>query len=66
MDTDRKEWKQRFFNNWLWLCPALGIAVAAGVLFVFGFSFWTALIAALLFVCPALVLWGVIQMKRDR
>lgn len=66
METDREGWKQRFFSNWLWLCPAFGVAVAAGVLIVFGFSFWTAVIAALLLVCPALIVWGIIQMGRNR
>ena len=45
-------------SNWLWLCPLLGILVAAWVFFAFGFSLWTSLLAALLLVCPALMLWG--------
>ena len=45
-------------KRWGWLCPWLGIALAAGVLMLWGLSWWTALLAALLLVCPALLLWG--------
>lgn len=54
-------WVQR----WLWLCPALCIAVAAAVLVVFGFSWRAALLAALLAACPALVLWGAVVLARE-
>ena len=54
-------WVQR----WLWLCPALGLALAAAVLLVFGFSWRTALLAALLLVCPALLLWGIVEVLRE-
>lgn len=37
----------RFANRWLWLCPFLSIVLAAAVLMLFGFSFWSALLAAL-------------------
>jgi hypothetical protein len=33
-----------------------GLAVA--ILFVAGLSIWTALLTAMLFVCPAMILWG--------
>lgn len=45
-------------NRWGWLCPWLAIALAAGVLVAFGLTWWSALLAALFFVCPALMLWG--------
>lgn len=44
--------------RWAWLCPWLAILLAAGVLVLWGLSWWTALLAALLLVCPALMLWG--------
>lgn len=36
----------------------MAIALAAGVLVLWGLSWWTALLVALLLVCPALILWG--------
>lgn len=56
---------RRFANRWLWLCPLLGILVAAGVLVAFGFSIWTALLAALLLVCPALIVWGAVKLRHQ-
>ena len=45
-------------NRWAWLCPWLAVALAAAVFVLFGFTWWSALLAALLLACPALVLWG--------
>lgn len=45
-------------NPWAWLCPWLAIALAAGVMVAFGLTWWSALLAALFLVCPALMLWG--------
>lgn len=45
-------------NRWGWLCPWLAVAFAAAVFVLFGFTWWSALLAALLLVCPVLVLWG--------
>ena len=50
--------KTRFVDRWLWLCPALSLMLAAVVLLLFGFTFWGALLAALLLVCPAMLLGG--------
>lgn len=57
--------KTRFVDRWLWLCPALSILLAAAVLMYFGFTFWGALLAALLLVCPALLVWGAITLFID-
>ena len=57
--------KTRFVDRWLWLCPALSLVLAAVVLLLFGFTFWGALLAALLLVCPAMLLWGAIEVMRD-
>jgi len=57
--------KTRFADRWLWLCPALGVVLAAVVLMLFGLSFWSALLAALLLVCPAMLLWGAIEVMLD-
>jgi len=45
-------------NRWYWLCPWLAVALAVAVLMLFGLTWWSALFAALLLVCPVLVLWG--------
>lgn len=52
-------------GNWLWLCPLLAIGLAAAVLMFWGLSAWTALVAALLLACPALVVWGAVMLSRD-
>lgn len=57
---------RELLEQWLWLCPLLGALLAAGVLLVFGVSFWTALLAALLLICPALIAWGAWQAWRKR
>ena len=46
-------------TDWMWLCPPLAIALAAGAFAWWGFDWWTALLAALFLVCPALMVWGV-------
>ena len=52
-------------GNWLWLCPLLAIGLAAAVVMFWGLSAWTALVAALLLVCPALILWGAVTLSRN-
>tara|TARA_B100001105_G_scaffold54671_1_gene41510 strand:+ start:1254 stop:1490 length:237 start_codon:yes stop_codon:yes gene_type:complete len=54
-----------FANRWMWLCPILAVVLAAAVLWSFGFSWWSALPAALLLVCPVLIIWGAIQVALD-
>lgn len=54
-----------FANRWLWLCPALAVIIAAAILWSFGFAWWSSLLAALLLVCPALILWGAIEVALD-
>ena len=58
MRSERKEW--------LWLCPLVSVLLAASVLLALGFSFWTALLAALFLVCPVLIAWGAWQARRRR
>ena len=53
-------------GNWLWLCPLLATGLAAAVLIIWGPSAWTALVAALLLVCPALIIvWGAVTFSRN-
>lgn len=51
-------------DKWLWLCPVLAVVLAAAILALFGLSLWSALLVALLLVCPALLIWGVIELRR--
>lgn len=37
---------------------------AAGILMLWGFSVWTAVLVAVLLVCPAIMVWGAIQVLR--
>ncbi|MCI0363896.1 MAG: hypothetical protein L0219_08445 [Phycisphaerales bacterium] len=53
-------------RRFAWLCPLLAIALAAGLLALFGLSWRNAILAAMLLVCPALILWGVITTRRPR
>lgn len=52
-------------NRWLWLCPALAVLIAAAILWSFGFAWWGSLLAALLLVCPVLIVWGAMQAAID-
>lgn len=54
-----------FANRWVWLCPILAILLAAGILWAYGLDWWTAMLAAVLLVCPALILWGAIRIAVD-
>jgi len=42
----------------------IGLAVA--ILFGIGLSIWTVLLAAILLICPAIILWGAIQVRRQK
>ncbi len=54
-----------FADRWLWACPALMLLLAAALLWLFGLNWWSAIVAALLLVCPVLILWGGIQAAAD-
>lgn len=51
-------------NRWVWLCPWLAVALTAAVFTLWGLTWWTALLAALFLVCPALMVWGLVVMRR--
>ena len=50
-------------DKWGWICPLLAIGLAAALFAWFGFSWWSALLVALLLVCPALLVWGAIELR---
>lgn len=54
-----------FANRWMWLCPILAVVIAAAVLWSLGIAWWSALLAAVLLVCPALIVWGAVQVALD-
>ena len=49
-----------------WMCPLLALGLAAAVLAGFGLSPGTAILAALLLVCPVVIAWGAMVMLRRR
>jgi hypothetical protein len=51
-------------SRFAWLCPLLAVVLAVGALAVFGLSWRNAALAALLLVCPAVILWGVLVARR--
>lgn len=51
-------------SRWGWLCPLLGLGMAAGVLYLWGFSLWTTILAALMLACPIMILWGLMTLRR--
>src|SRR3990172_4689811 len=51
-------------RRWGWMCPLVMLACAAGILMLWGFSVWTAVLVAVLLVCPAIMVWGVIRTIR--
>lgn len=51
-------------QRWAWLCPVLGLVMAAAVFYLWGLSWWTAILAALLLACPLTILWSLITLRR--
>jgi len=51
-------------SRWLWLYPALGLILATLVFYLWGLTLWTAILAALMLVCPSIILWGLITLRR--
>lgn len=44
----------------LWLCPIIGLIAGAAILWLFGFTLWTALAFAFLIACPLVVAWALV------
>ena len=45
------DWKCTL-QRWVWWCPYAMLGLAIAILLLFGLSFWTALLIAMLLVCP--------------
>lgn len=41
----------------LWICPIVSLVAIAGLLWLVGLTFWTALAIAFLITCPVVVAW---------
>jgi protein-S-isoprenylcysteine O-methyltransferase Ste14 len=51
-------------QRWAWICPLLGVAMAAAVFYLWGLSWRTAILAALTLACPTTILWGLVTLRR--
>lgn len=51
-------------SKWVWICPPLATLIVAAALVYWGLTVGTALLVALILVCPVLVVWGVIETGR--
>lgn len=56
--VEHSDWRARISQ---WWCPWVALGLAAGILALAGLSWWSALLVALLLVCPALIVWGLIK-----
>jgi hypothetical protein len=56
---------REFFARCSWLCPLACALLAVAVLVYFGVSLWSALLAALLLLCPVVVAWGAWRAWRE-
>jgi hypothetical protein len=61
-DTSSPRWLERI----LWLCPLLSLLGAAALLWLFGFTFATSIVAAILVACPIAVAWALIAERLGR
>lgn len=48
------------WDRFLWVCPIVLVIATAALLWVFDFTFWTALGVAFLLACPASVAWAML------
>jgi hypothetical protein len=48
---------------WAWLCAGLMAAAGLWVLLRFGLTLWTAVLALVLLGCPAVMVWGMIEVR---
>lgn len=48
----------------VWLCPPLMAVLAAWIFTLLGFTLWTAVLIALLLVCPGVIFYGIVKMFR--
>ncbi|MBI3284632.1 MAG: hypothetical protein HYZ65_07240 [Burkholderiales bacterium] len=51
-------------NRWFWICPILLVLLSVTVIFYWGWSWTSILVTGLALVCPALIIWGVLQLRK--
>ncbi len=51
-------------NRWLWILPILVVLLSVTAFFYWGLSWTTAGLVALLMICPALMIWGAVQIQK--
>lgn len=51
-------------SRWVWICPALGLILATLVFYLWGFTLWTSFVAALMLVCPGIMVWGLVTLRK--
>lgn len=56
---------RRSIDNWMWICPALAIGVAAVVLSQWGLTWPSATLVAVLLACPGVLVWGGLQLRQS-
>lgn len=50
-------------DNWMWICPALAVTLAAVVLWRWGPGWPSAVVVALLLVCPPILVWAALRLR---
>lgn len=53
-------------NRWLWICPILVVLLSVTIFLYWGWSWTSAVLIALAIVCPAIIIWGAIQIRKMR
>lgn len=51
-------------NRWLWICPILAVLITVFALASWGLSWMTAVVVGFAIVCPALMWWGALQVRK--
>ncbi len=49
----------------LWLCPIIGLIARVVILWLFGFTLWTAAGFLLLVACPLIVVWALVTERQQ-
>ena len=53
-------------NRWLWICVSLALLLSLAVWLAWGWSWAGLLITALVIVCPAIMIWGALEIFKPR
>lgn len=53
-------------NRWLWICIGLALLLSFVVWFAWGWSWASVLVIVFVMVCPAIMIWGALQIRKPR